>query len=73
MSLEGQLKYLEYDLKNVNTKYGNALSEIENTAQGAYDAGYYFCYNYERPSDKAAKSDKRGGVARDTYWAKYGN
>ncbi len=73
MSLEGQLKYLEYELKNVSTKYGKALSEIENTAQGAYDAGYYFCYNYERPSDKAAKSDKRGSAARDTYWAKYGN
>ena len=71
-SLEGQLNFLMYDLSSLQAKYGRDLMAIENTAQGAYDAGYYFCYNYERPSNKAEKSDTRGTLARDTYWTKYG-
>lgn len=69
-SLEGQLNYMMYELST--TSYGKKLSAFDNTAQGAYDAGYYFCYNYERPSNKAAKSDERGNLAKNTYWAKYG-
>lgn len=73
MSLEGQLNYLKYDLDSRNTVYHKALKAMGNTAQDAYDAGYYFCYYYERPSDKASKSDTRGIRARDVYWPKYGN
>lgn len=69
-SLEGQLNYMMHEL--ATTAYGKNLSKYENTAQGAYDAGYYFCYNYERPSNKAAKSEERGNLAKNTYWAKYG-
>lgn len=69
-SLEGQLNYMMHEL--ATTAYGKNLAKFENTAQGAYDAGYYFCYNYERPSNKAAKSEERGNLARNTYWAKYG-
>ncbi len=73
MSLEGQLNYLKYDLDSRNTVYHKALKAMGNTAQDAYDAGYYFCYYYERPSNKASKSDTRGIRARDVYWPKYGN
>ncbi len=69
-SLEGQLNYMMHEL--ATTAYGKNLAQYENTAQGAYDAGYYFCYNYERPSNKAAKSEERGSLAKNTYWAKYG-
>lgn len=69
-SLEGQLNYMMNEL--ATTAYGKKLASFENTAQGAYDAGYYFCYNYERPSNKAAKSVERGNLAKNTYWAKYG-
>ena len=72
LSLEGQLNYLKYDLVNRYPVYHKALIAMENSAQGAYDAGYYFSYYYERPADKAAKSEKRGNVAKDTYWPKYG-
>lgn len=73
MSLEGQLNYLKYDLDSRNTAYHKALKAMGNTAQDAYDAGYYFCYYYERPSNKASKSDTRGTRARDVYWPKYKN
>ena len=73
MSLEGQLNYLKYDLDSRNTVYHKALKAMGNTAQDAYDAGYYFCYYYERPSNKADKSDARGIRARDVYWPKYEN
>lgn len=49
----------------VNTK----LKSYPDTAQGAYDAAYYFAENYEGciSSDWA----KRAVLARDTYWPKY--
>lgn len=70
-SLEGQAKYLAYDLKNRYTVYHKALIAFENSAQGAYEAGYYFCYYYERPSNKESKSVSRGNNAKDIYWEKY--
>ena len=38
---------------------------------GDGDAAYYWCYNYEVPSNRAYKADKRGTLARNTYWKKY--
>ncbi|MBR6766739.1 MAG: hypothetical protein IKM02_02180 [Clostridia bacterium] len=70
-TLEGQLYYLKHDLTNSYTKVHKYLSAVENTAEGAYDAGYYFCYHFESPSSKATKSITRGEYARDTLWARY--
>ena len=72
-SLEGQMKFLKYDLEERYPVYHRALLQIENTAQGAYDAGYYFCYHYERPANLVASSEKRGKNARDVYWPRYAN
>lgn len=72
-SLEGQMKFLKYDLEERYPVYHRALLQIENTAQGAYDAGYYFCYHYERPANVEASSVKRGTNARDVYWPRYAN
>ncbi len=49
----------------VNTK----LKSYPDTAQGAYDAAYYFAETYEG----CVSSDwsKRAVLARDTYWPKY--
>ena len=71
-TLEGQLYYLQYDLTHNYTKVHKYLSAVENTADGAYDAGYYFCYHFESPSSKASKSVTRGEYARDTLWERYG-
>ena len=70
-SLEGQIKFLWYDLSQRYTVYHKALLAMENTAEGAYQAGYYFCYYYERPSSLESSSVKRGTNAKDVYWVKY--
>ena len=70
-SVEGQLKYLEYELKKSYKNVYNYLKSVDNTAEGAYKAGYHFCYYFEIPSNREVKSAKRGALARDTYWKKY--
>ena len=70
-TLEGQLWYLKYELESHYPKILNYLKGVENTPAGAYDAGYYFCYNFEIPANRATRSVQRGNLAKDTYWAKY--
>ena len=43
----------------------------ENTADGAYNAGHYWCYRYEVPSNRSVVAVKRGAHARDYYWPTY--
>lgn len=70
-SLEGQLRFLQYELASSYPKVLKMLKETSDTPQGAYEAGYNFCYDYERPANKAASSVKRGNMAKDTYYPKY--
>ena len=70
-TVEGQLSFLEYELKTSYKKIYDYITSVENTAQGAYDAGYYWCYYYEVPSNRASKSVKRGNLSKNTYWKKY--
>ena len=70
-SLEGQLYYLQYELKTRYPAVHKRLLAVSNTEQGAYDAGYDFCYNFEAPSNRASRSVTRGNFARDTLWARY--
>lgn len=79
-TLTGQLHYLQYELSSNNYRYlwngktiYNNVSSVNNSAQGAYDSGYYWCYYYEVPASKASVSVTRGNLARNTYWPKYGN
>ncbi|MDD5923277.1 MAG: phage tail tip lysozyme [Clostridia bacterium] len=73
-SLKGQLYYLKYELEtSYNYILENIKYKIENSAQGAYDAGYYWCYNYEIPSDRAYYAVERGYAAQYGYWEKYRN
>ncbi len=72
-SLEGQLNYLKHEL---NTSYyyrivTSKLLAVENSAQGAYDAGYYWCYYYEVPGNYKNVSKTRGNSAKNKYWPKY--
>lgn len=71
-SLSGQLHYLEYELRNYYKAVWNNLISTENSAQGAYNAGYYWCYHFEVPQDYASVSISRGNRAKNTYWPKYG-
>lgn len=70
-TLEGQLWYLKYELENWHPKTLNYLRTVENTPAGAYEAGHYFCYNFEVPASRASRSVERGNLAKDKYWVRY--
>ena len=70
-TIEGQLQYLEYELKKSYVGVYNYIKNVENTADGAYDAGYYWCYYYEIPANREVKADRCGETARSVYWNKY--
>ena len=70
-TIKGQLAFLEYELKQSYPSVLSYIQSVKNTAQGAYDAGYHWCYYYERPRDKETKSDRRGSNAKSVYWEKY--
>ena len=70
-TVNGQLYFLRYELLNTEKTFHNEAAKIANTDSGAYDAGYYFCTLFERPSNKESKGKYRGNLAKTTYWAKY--
>ncbi|MDD6094980.1 MAG: phage tail tip lysozyme [Clostridia bacterium] len=72
-TLEGQLWYLKYELEEYYPTILSYIKNVANTADGAYDAGYYWCYNFERPADTANMSVKRGNLAKSKYWPVYSN
>ena len=72
-TLEGQLAYLKYELSNDYPALLNKLKCVGNDAQGAYDAAYAWCYDFERPANYQQVSVTRGKLARDTYWPYYGD
>ncbi len=69
-TLEGQLKFLQYELPTRYPSVDSYIRQVENTADGAYDAAYYFCFNFEAPANRTAQSTKRGNYARDTLFPK---
>ena len=70
-SLEGQLRFMWYELKNRYPSVYQTLQTVENTGDGAYTAGYKFCYSYEAPANRVSSSESRGALARDTYFPRY--
>ena len=70
-SLEGQLRFMWHELKNSYSSVYQTLQTVENTADGAYTAGYKFCYSYEAPANRVSSSESRGALARDTYFPRY--
>ena len=71
-TLEGQLAFLKYELVNSYSKIFNYMLDEKNTADGAYDAGWYWCYNFEVPANRETVSVTRGNLAKNTYWEQYG-
>lgn len=73
-TLEGQLYFLQYEL--TENRYGlryilTGMLTFPDTAQGAYDAGYYWCQEFGRPAYPDVECPRRGELARDTYFPKY--
>ncbi len=71
-SLIGQLYFLKYELETTyyNSVYAR-LQQVSNTAEGAYNAGYRWCYSFEVPQNYSSVSIVRGNLAMNTYWEKY--
>ena len=70
-TVEGQMRFLDYELKRSYFNVYNYIRSVDNTNDGAYKAGYYFCYYYEIPANRDIKADKRGESAKNVYWKKY--
>jgi len=70
-TLKGQLYYLKHELKTYYPSVHNYLKGVSNTAQGAYEAGYYFCYHFEAPASRETRSVTRGNYAKNTVWNRY--
>ena len=68
-SLEGQLGYLQYELetKGYKKNVGDVLRALPDTAQGAFDAAWYFCVYFEIPADRYNKGNTRGANAVNIY------
>ena len=71
-TLSSQLNFLKYDLQTRFIKLLNRLKTIPDTAEGAYQAAYEFCYNYERPKNYQSASDSRGILSQETFWPVFG-
>lgn len=70
-TVDGQMQFLEYEL---TTSFPSLLAKLQgtaNTSQGAYQAGYDWCYNFERPYNYASVSVTRGNLSRDSFWPEY--
>ena len=71
-SVDAQLLFIQHELQGQESGSVSSFINQPETSEGAYWAAYYICYNYERPANKAWKSDDRGKIARDTYWTMFG-
>ena len=73
-TLTGQLNFLKHELETDVKKGVYAyLKGVSNDANGAYNAGYKWCYSFEVPAGyNTGVSETRGNYARNTYWPKYG-
>ena len=70
-SLSGQLSFMYYELRNEYPDLLNTLKSTVNTSNGAYNAGYRFCYDFERPAALTSQSQSRASLASNTYFPKY--
>ena len=67
-TLEGQLSFLGYELTHGYRGVYEALLDITDDEQGAYDAAYLFCMNFEKPNQTEARSMLRGNLAKVEYY-----
>jgi hypothetical protein len=70
-SLKGQCLFLSYELENRYSSVYNYIKSVDPSAQGAYEAGYHWCYFYEIPANRSSVSVTRGNMAKDDFWPKY--
>ena len=70
-TLFAQLCFLKYELETYYPSVNNYMKSVDNSADGAYNAAYYFCYHFEAPANKTSKAKSRGTSAQNTYYPRY--
>lgn len=70
-SVQGQMEYLAFELKSSYAALYGALRSVDNSAEGAYQAAYLWCIQFERPADMERKAVERGNSAKYKYWTRY--
>ena len=71
-SAKGQVAFLLYEMETYYPRVFSYLQNVPNSAQGAYDAAYYFCLYFEAPAGGASAAAYRGSIARNSMWPAYG-
>ena len=71
-SMEGQLEYLEWELKNNYSGVYKVLQNVPNTSEGAYKAAYEWTVHFEVPDNTESRARDRGNTAASSYWKTYG-
>ena len=67
LSVTGQMNYLKSELGGGYNKIYKYMKSVSNSAAGAYNAGYYWCYNFEIPSNRKTSSVTRGNLAKSYF------
>ena len=70
-TIDGQLFYLEYELRTSYPELFHMLMSVEDSEEGAYQAAYQWCVVFEAPASKELKGMGRGELARSTYYPRY--
>ncbi|MBQ8856794.1 MAG: cell wall-binding repeat-containing protein [Lachnospiraceae bacterium] len=68
-SLEGQLNFLKHELYGTESRAWSKMQGMENSAEGAYFAGYNWARYFERCA--SVYREVSAVRARDVYWPNY--
>ena len=66
-SVIGQMRYLEQELNEDYPELLTYLQTVENSAAGAYNAAWYWCWYYEIPAQREEQTILRGELALQKY------
>ena len=70
-TLYAQLRFLDYELERYYPSVDRYMKNVDNSAEGAYDAAYYFCYNFEAPANRTGQSTSRAKAAQNIFYPRY--
>ncbi len=70
-SVEGQMRYLAFELKTGYFPVLANLRHVDNSPEGAYQAAYIWCVQFERPANMEYQAANRAATAQFKYWNRY--
>ena len=69
-TLSGQLSYMQHELTSSYNGVWGYIHSVPDSAQGAYDAAYYWCVYFETPDHTYERAAQRGNLAKNEYYGK---